>query len=81
MRDNQLAHGYIICHQCLVGKKVLRQMRPLSDWSEHDWYVQACSTKITPKAKKAKKSKKGKTKRKAVKGSAGKSEVLDKEAE
>jgi hypothetical protein len=58
MRDNPLAHGYIICHQCIVRSKVRRQMRPLSDWSEHEWYQKACSTKTTPKLKtKTKKSK------------------------
>ena len=59
MRDSPLAHGYIICHQCIVGKKVRRQMRPLSDWSEHDWYQQACSTKtpLKPKTKKTKSKK------------------------
>jgi hypothetical protein len=59
MRDFQLANGYIICHQCIVGNKVMRQMRPLSDWSEHAWYGEACSTRIPgkpkPKSKKAKK--------------------------
>ena len=58
MLDNQSAHGYIVCHQCIVGNKVMRQMRPVSDWSEHEWYQQACSTKTTPKLKtKTKKSK------------------------
>ena len=68
MRDNQLAQGYLICHQCIVGKKVMRQMRPLSDWSEHDWYSEACSTKTPPKSKKKPNSKKSK-------GRAGKHEV------
>ena len=62
MRDKQPAHGYIVCHQCIVGKKVMRQMRPLSDWSEHVWYTEAYSTKIPQKKSKSNKSKKKKTK-------------------
>ena len=58
MLDNQSAHGYIVCHQCIVGNKVMRQMRPMSDWSEHDWYKEACSTKLPPKAKSTKSTKK-----------------------
>ena len=79
MLANQLAHGYIVCHQCLVGNKVVRQMRPLSDWSKHTWYEEACQTKVAPK--KAKKSKKGKKvkKVKRVSGTAGKRELLENE--
>ena len=62
MRDNQPAHGYIVCHQCIVGNKVMRQMRPMSDWSEHDWYKEACSTKLPPKAKSTKSNKSKKKK-------------------
>ena len=73
MRDNQLAQGYLICHQCIVGKKVMRQMRPLSDWSEHEWYPEACSTKTPPKPKATKSHKKPNSKK--SRGPAGKREV------
>ena len=59
MQENPVAGGYILCHQSLHGNKVVRQMRPLLDWSNHDWYVESISSKKAPiKKAKAKATKK-----------------------
>ena len=58
--------GFILCHQSLKGNQVVRQMRPLTDWSEHTWYTEA-SLKLSKKAKAAAK-KKAKSKSKKGKG-------------
>ena len=37
--------GYIICHQCITdSNKVSRQMRPVDDWKDCEWYNEAKST-------------------------------------
>ena len=59
--------GFILCHQSLKGKQVVRQMRSLTDWSEHTWYTEASKKPVSKKAKAAAK-KKAKSKSKKGKG-------------
>ena len=62
--------GYVICHQYITDAgKIERQMRPLIDWNQCEWYNEACSA---PKKKNSKgnapKNSKGKNSRANSKG-------------
>ena len=56
MEESPPVGGFILCHQSLKGNQVVRQMRPLTDWSV-TWYTEASSKPVSKKAKAAAKKK------------------------
>ena len=55
--------GYVICHQYITDAgKIERQMRPLIDWNQCEWYNEACSAPIAKKKNSKPKRAKGNTK-------------------
>lgn len=64
MEENPPVGGFILCHQSIKGKQVVRQMRPLTDWSKHTWYTEASLKPVSKKVKAAAKKKANKSKSK-----------------